>query len=52
MHEWKPAQEYFVNAVKVDVNDYLSQLYLRRSIEFSKNPPPDDWDGVLTLSEK
>ena len=52
MREWKPAQEYFTKAVEADKGDYLSQLYLNRAVEYAKTPPPEDWDGVLTLSEK
>jgi len=52
MREWKPAQEYFLLASKADETDYLSQLYLRRAIDFTKNPPPNDWDGVVSLMEK
>ena len=25
---------------------------LERTIEFAHTPPPDDWDGVVTLVEK
>lgn len=52
IREWKAALEYFSKALKADENDYLSQLYLQRTIEFSKTPPPGDWDGVLTFLEK
>ena len=52
MREWKPAQEYFSRALEADENDYVSQLYLQRAIDFSQSPPPDNWDGVFTLSGK
>jgi len=52
MREWKSAQEYFSKAVQADKNDYLSQFYLDRTLEFMRVPPPDNWDGVVTLSEK
>ena len=52
MREWKPAQEYFSLAVEADENDYLSKLYLSRTKEYIQTPPPDNWDGVVTLSEK
>jgi adenylate cyclase len=52
IREWKPAQEYFEKALENDASDYLSRLYLERSVEFSETPPPDDWDGVVTLLEK
>jgi adenylate cyclase len=52
MREWKPAQEYFGKAVEIDKDDYLSRIYFERSGEFAKTPPPDDWDGTITLTEK
>ena len=52
MREWKPAEEYFSKAVELAPHDYLSRVYLDRSVEFAKEPPPPDWDGVVTLTEK
>ena len=52
MFEWNPAQEYFIKALEYDENDIFSKLYLQRAIEFMKNPPPDTWDGVVTLAKK
>ena len=52
LREWKPAREYFSKASKANENDYLSRLYLERTTEYSHNPPPVNWDGVVTLSEK
>jgi class 3 adenylate cyclase/CheY-like chemotaxis protein len=52
MKEWKLAQEYFKKALENDNNDYLSKLYLDRSIDFDKNPPPDNWDGVVIYLRK
>jgi class 3 adenylate cyclase/FixJ family two-component response regulator len=52
MREWKLAEEYFLKALQADENDYLSQLYLERIHEFARTPPPDNWDGIITLDEK
>jgi class 3 adenylate cyclase/CheY-like chemotaxis protein len=52
MREWKLAQDYFKKSIEADNNDYLSKIYLERSIEYESNPPPEDWDGIITLSEK
>ena len=52
MREWKPAMEYFSKALKADEYDFLSYLYMERSMDFINTPPPEDWDGVVTLSEK
>jgi class 3 adenylate cyclase/DNA-binding response OmpR family regulator len=52
MREWKPAQEYFEKAVEIKNDDYLSRIYLERAVEFAQTPPPDNWDGSITLTEK
>ena len=52
IREWKLAEEYFSKALEADKNDYLSQLYLERTVEFAHTPPPENWDGVITLTEK
>jgi class 3 adenylate cyclase/DNA-binding response OmpR family regulator len=52
MREWNPAHEYFSKAAEINKSDYLSQLYLGRTVEFKRTPPPDNWDGVVTLDEK
>jgi class 3 adenylate cyclase/DNA-binding response OmpR family regulator len=52
MREWKSSQDYFSKALEADENDFLSQLYMNRIVEFSQSPPPDNWDGVVMLSEK
>ena len=33
-------------------NDLASTLHLKRCQHFLQEPPPDDWDGVLTMTEK
>ena len=52
MREWKLAQEYFQKALETAANDYLCKLYISRASEFSRFPPPDDWDGVISFEEK
>jgi class 3 adenylate cyclase/CheY-like chemotaxis protein len=52
MREWKLAQEYFNNALKTDKDDFLSKLYLERAQKLSQTAVGDDWDGVITLTEK
>jgi adenylate cyclase len=32
--------------------DYLCTMYAGRCAEYIKQPPPEDWDGSYTLSEK
>jgi adenylate cyclase len=52
MREWETAKEYFSKAVEIDGRDYLSAFYLDRTKEFFHNPPPADWDGVVSLVVK
>ncbi|MCL2719822.1 MAG: response regulator [Treponema sp.] len=52
MREWKLAREYFTKALEADSNDFLSKLYIERVNNYENNPPPDNWDGVITLTDK
>ncbi|MCX8122769.1 MAG: tetratricopeptide repeat protein [Spirochaetes bacterium] len=50
--KWDEAIEFFDKALKVDPNDGPSKLYLERSKQYKLTPPPDDWDGVFTMTTK
>ena len=52
MRQWKLAEEYFSRALETGGEDFFSSLYLERSRQFSKTPPGEDWEGVITFSEK
>jgi len=52
LREFKLACEYFSKALEYDKSDYLSGLYLERSVEFDKTAPDENWDGVITLEKK
>jgi class 3 adenylate cyclase/CheY-like chemotaxis protein len=52
MREWETACEYFREALKINGDDYFSNLYLGRCLDFLREPPPEDWDGAVTLTEK
>jgi len=52
MREWKLAEEYFLKALETQKDDFLSNLYLERTRNFILNPPPSNWNGVNTLTEK
>ncbi|MDR1899345.1 MAG: response regulator [Treponema sp.] len=52
MREWGTARDYFNKARELNKDDYLSSLYLERCAEYLANPPPPDWDGAVTLTEK
>jgi class 3 adenylate cyclase/DNA-binding response OmpR family regulator len=52
MKEFETAKQYFSKVLLIDEKDFLSRMYLERIDNFLKNPPPEDWDGTLTLTEK
>jgi adenylate cyclase len=52
MREWSTARDYFNRARLINQKDYLSALYLERCDEYQINPPPQDWDGAVKLTEK
>lgn len=45
------AVEHFQRALAVEPDDYPSQLYLKHCQKFSLEPPPEDWDGILSFDE-
>jgi len=53
MREWETAKQYFSKALSITRNkDYLSSMYLERIEELKANPPPENWDGTITMTEK
>ena len=52
MRQWKLAEEYFSKALETDEKDFLCSVYLERSRSFANTPPGENWDGVITFSEK
>jgi class 3 adenylate cyclase len=56
MREFETAKQYFTRALSISKrggkSDYLSSLYLERIEEYQLNPPPPDWDGTTTMTEK
>ena len=50
--KWEDAISNFEAALKIEPNDGPSELYLERARAFKLNPPPDDWDGVFTMTTK
>jgi len=49
--DWKTASEGFRESQSIDKTG-PSAIFLERSLDFMKTPPPDDWDGVHNLTEK
>lgn len=50
--KWDDAMNSFTKALGVDPNDGPSKLYLDRAANYKQNPPPEDWDGVFTMTTK
>lgn len=50
--DFQAAKELFAKAAEADSDDGPSQTYLKRCELYIENPPPDDWDGVWTRTEK
>ncbi|MBM3326169.1 MAG: adenylate/guanylate cyclase domain-containing protein [Calditrichaeota bacterium] len=46
------AWRWFENALETAPTDGPSKTYLKRCELYIAEPPPDDWDGVWTLTEK
>ncbi|MBD3225587.1 MAG: CHASE2 domain-containing protein [Caldithrix sp.] len=49
---WPDALKLFARCIELNKEDKPSRIYHRRSLEYSKTPPPKEWDGVTTLDEK
>lgn len=50
--DFKSAMEKFQKALEIDPDDGPSKLQYLRCIEYIKNPPPENWDGVFTMVSK
>jgi adenylate cyclase len=49
---WGEAERGFECALQAMPNDGPSSMYISRCQQFAKSPPPDDWDGVWSLTAK
>ena len=52
LQDWKGADELFRKALKISSEDGPSKTYIKRCADFTKNPPPKNWDGVFNLTSK
>ena len=50
--KWSDANGMFLRALAENPKDGPSKTYIDRCERYEANPPPDDWDGVETLTEK
>lgn len=49
---FKEAVSSFKKALEIKPEDGPSKLYLERCQVLIKDPPPEDWDGVFTMTTK
>lgn len=50
--QFDTALNKFREALSMDEKDGPSRLYLDRCEHFIDNPPPENWDGVFTMTTK
>jgi adenylate cyclase len=50
--DWGAARDAFKLALAISEDDGVSVTYMKRCEQYMSNPPPADWDGVFTLTEK
>lgn len=50
--KFKEASASFTNALALRGDDKVSKMYIERCEHYRSTPPPKDWTGVWTLSEK
>jgi adenylate cyclase len=49
---FKKAEGYFRDVVKVLPADPVAGMLMQRSARYARNPPPDAWDGVEVMTHK
>jgi adenylate cyclase len=49
---WNKALRRYRSLAKSIHNDKVARIYIDRCLNFAKNPPPADWDGVYRLTHK
>jgi hypothetical protein len=50
--EFAEARKAFLSALEADPKDSPSKVYADRCTYYIDNPPPEDWDGVFTMTTK
>lgn len=50
--KWLEAVKEFKRVLKYFPSDGPSRVYIKRSLDFIEQPPPDDWDGVYEFKTK
>jgi adenylate cyclase len=49
---WDDAIELFSELINTYPDDQPTKLYMERAWVYSKNPPPENWDGVFVMASK
>ena len=52
MMQFPEARDCFSRALTLDPSDNPSKVYVERCTYYIDNPPPEDWDGVFTMTTK
>lgn len=50
--DWQQALNHFQEVLKIRPEDGPTQFYVKRSKEFIRKPPPENWDGAFNLTMK
>ena len=50
--DWTKAETTFGRILEIDASDGPAAIYRDRARKYAKKPPPEDWDGVWTMTEK
>ena len=49
---WDKAKDSFKEALYLNPDDKLSEMYVARCEHLKEHPPGDDWDGVWVMTSK
>lgn len=49
---WDQVEVALINLVRMNPDCYVYEKYAERVVQFRKNPPGPNWDGVTTFDEK
>lgn len=50
--KFEQAIQSFSNALNLNPEDSVTKLYVKRCQDYLTTPPPEDWDGVFTMTSK
>jgi adenylate cyclase len=50
--DWRAAAGHFERVLKLQPDDAVSEMYVKRCLHYRDSPPAEGWDGVWVLTEK